>query len=40
MGAALYFLIWGIWAKNGKLAVTFNYLDPIFITKDSLDAQL
>ena len=26
MGVALYFLIWGIWAKNGKSAVTFKYL--------------
>ena len=26
MDVALYLLIWGIWAKNGKLAVTFKYL--------------
>ena len=26
MGVALYFLDWGIWAKNGQLTVTFKYL--------------
>ena len=29
MGVALYFFTWGIWAENGKLAVTFKYLIQI-----------